>query len=127
LHGDDDVNIDTEITMSVEEFIAYNAAFQGLIGTKTGRKYLYEVGRITSYAGKELTKLTVSTFVTEPAKRAIKSAAAKAAKKAVVRVAPPVATLVTGGIVFNAIGNTRANQQVGHIGYVGALGMGGTL
>ena len=117
------VSIDTKIELSLREFVA----FTFFAGSKTGQKYIYESGKLaTSYAAKQL-QLTGRMFLAEPAKAVAKKTATKAAKAAVVRASPPVTALVVGGIAFNAIGNTRAVQQVGHIGNVGALGMGGTF
>ena len=109
--------------VSIAEIVAWTY----FSGTKTGRTYLYESGKIaTSYAAKQL-QLTGRTFVTQPAKAALKSGTKKAMQTAAVRVAPPLAMLVLGGIAFNAIGNTVAVQKTGHIGNPGVLGMGGTL
>lgn len=116
-------NIDASIEFKISEI----AAWTYFAGTKTGRNYIYESGKIaTSYAAKQL-QLTAKTFVTQPAKAALKSGARKATQAALVRVAPPLAVLVVGGIAFNAIGNTHAVQTTGHIGNPGVLGMGGTL
>lgn len=116
-------NVDATIEFKISEIVAWTY----FAGTKTGRNYIYESGKIaTSYAAKQL-QLTARTFVTQPAKAALKSGARKATQAALVRVAPPVAALVVGGIVFNAIGNTAAVQKTGHIGNPGVLGMGGTL
>jgi len=109
--------------VSIPEIVAWTY----FSGTKTGRTYLYESGKIaTSYAAKQI-QLTARTFVTQPAKTALKSGAKKAMQTAAVRVAPPLAILVIGGIAFNAVGNTAAVQKTGHIGNPGVLGMGGTL
>lgn len=116
-------NIDASIEFKISEI----AAWTYFAGTKTGRNYIYESGKIaTSYAAKQL-QLTAKTFVTQPAKAALKSGARKATQAALVRAAPPLAILVAGGIAFNAIGNTAAVQKTGHIGNPGVLGMGGTL
>lgn len=117
------VNVDTTIELSLGEFVG----FTFFAGSKTGRKYLFESGKLaTSYAAKQL-QLTGRMFLAEPAKSVAKKTAMKAAKTAIVRAAPPVAVLVTGGLIFNAIGNTNAVQKVGVIGNPGVLGMGGTL
>ena len=117
------MNIDTKIELSLQELVA----FTFFAGSKTGQKYLFESGKLaTSYAAKQL-QLTGRTFLVEPTKAVARKAATKAARAAVVRAAPPVAVLVTGAIVFNAIGNTHAVQTVGHMGSPGVLGMGGTL
>lgn len=109
--------------VSIAEIVAWTY----FSGTKTGRTYLYESGKIaTSYAAKQL-QLTGRTFVTQPAKAALKSGAKRVAQAALVRTAPPLAILVVGGLAFNAIGNTAAVQKTGHIGNPGVLGMGGTL
>ena len=114
---------DVEISMSATEFVAYTY----FAGTKSGKKYLYESSKLaSSYAAKQL-RLTGRMFLRDLPLEISKTAVGKAAKSSVVRATPPVAALVVGGIAFNAIGNTRAVQQVGHIGNVGALGMGGTL
>ena len=114
---------DVEINMSATEFVAYTY----FAGTKSGKKYLYESGKLAkSYAAKQM-RLTGRMFLVDLPKEVARTAVGKAAKSSVVRATPPVAALVTGGLIFNAIGNTRAVQQVGHIGNVGALGMGGTL
>jgi len=112
-----------KIEFTIPEFVAYSY----FAGTKTGKKYLYESGKIAkSYAAKQL-QLTGRTFVTQPAKSAIRSGAARAISKSMIRASPPLAMLVLGGIAFNAIGNTAAVQKTGHIGNPGVLGMGGTL
>ncbi len=117
------VDVNTEIKGSIAEF----AAWTYFAGTKTGRNYLFESGKIAkSYAAKQL-RLTARTFVVEPSKRALKSGAKKAIQGSIVRVAPPLAILVVGGMAFNAVGNTAAVQKTGHIGNPGVLGMGGTL
>ena len=109
--------------VSIAEIVAWTY----FSGTKTGRTYLYESGKIaTSYAAQQL-QLTGRTFVTQPVKAALKSGTKKAMQTAAVRVAPPLAMLVLGGVAFNAIGNTAAVQKTGHIGNPGVLGMGGTL
>ena len=114
---------DIKIEFSIPEFVAYTY----FAGTKTGKRYLYESGKIaTSYAAKQL-QLTAQTFVTQPAKAGLRSGAAKAVKSGLVRAAPGIAVLATGAIAFNAIGNTAAVQKTGHIGNPGVLGMGGTL
>lgn len=112
-----------KIEFTIPEFVAYSY----FAGTKTGKKYLFESGKIaTSYAAKQM-QLTARTFVTQPAKSAIRSGAVKAVAKSMIRASPPLAVLVVGGIAFNAIGNTAAVQKTGHIGNPGVLGMGGTL
>ena len=112
-----------EVNMSAAEFAAYTY----FAGTKTGKKYLYESGKLAkSYAGKQL-RLTGRTFLVDLPREAARTAVGKAAQSSFVRATPPLAILITGGLVFNAIGNTHAVQKVGHIGSVGALGMGGTL
>jgi len=117
------VDVNTEISGSVAEF----AAWTYFAGSKTGRRYLYESGKIAkSYAAKQL-QLTARTFIVEPAKVALKSGAKKAIQGTIVRAAPPLAVLVVGGMAFNAVGNTAAVQKTGHIGNPGVLGMGGTL
>jgi hypothetical protein len=117
------MKIDTKIELSVQELIA----FTFFAGSKTGQKYLYESGKLaTSYAAKQLA-LTGRTFVVEPAKAISKKAATRALGSAVVRATPPAATLVTGALIFNAIGNTHAVQQAGHIVPGRVMGMGGTL
>ena len=117
------VDINTEVSFKISEF----AAWTYFAGTKTGRSYLWESGKLAkSYAAQQL-RLTGRTFVVEPGKAAIKSGARKAVQGTLVRAAPPLAVLVVGGIAFNAIGNTAAVQKTGHIGNPGVLGMGGTL
>ena len=114
---------DVEINMSAAEFVAYTY----FAGTKSGKKYLYESGKLAkSYAAKQL-RLTGRSFLIDFPLEISKTAVGKAAKSSVVRAAPPVATLVTGAIVFNAIGNTHAVQKAGHLSSPGVLGMGGTL
>lgn len=117
------VDINTTIEFKITEVVAWTY----FAGTKTGRKYIYESSRIaTSYAAKQL-QLTGRTFITEPAKQVVKSGATRATQTLAVRVAPPLAVLVVGGIAFNAVGNTAAVQKTAHIGNPGVLGMGGTL
>lgn len=117
------VSIDTKIELSLREFVA----FTFFAGSKTGQKYIFESGKLaTSYAAKQL-QLTGRMFLAEPAKAVAKKTATKAAKAAVVRAAPPVAVLVTGGLIFNEIGNTHAVQTAGHVVPGGVMGMGGTL
>lgn len=114
---------DVEINMSAAEFVAYTY----FAGTKSGKKYLYESGKLAkSYAAKQL-RLTGRMFLIDLPKEAARTAVGKAAKSSVVRATPPLAALVVGGLVFNAIGNTHAVQTVGHMGSPGVLGMGGTL
>jgi len=114
---------DVEINMSATEFVAYTY----FAGTKSGKKYLYESGKLAkSYAAQQL-RLTGRMFLVDLPKEAARTAVAKAAKSSVVRATPPVAVLVVGGLIFNAIGNTHAVQTVGHMGSPGVLGMGGTL
>ena len=115
--------LDVDVNMSAAQFAAYTY----FAGTKSGKAYLYESGKLAkSYAAKQL-RLTGRMFLVDLPKEVARTAVGKAAKSSVVRATPPVAVLVTGGLIFNAIGNTHAVQQVGHIGNVGALGMGGTL
>lgn len=117
------MKIDTKIELSLSELVA----FTFFAGSKTGQKYIFDSGKLaTSYAAKQL-QLTGRTFLVEPTKSIARKAATKTAQAALVRAAPPVATLVTGAIVFNAIGNTHAVQTAGHLGSPGVLGMGGTL
>ena len=79
---------DIKIEFSIPEFVAYTY----FAGTKTGKRYLYESGKIaTSYAAKQL-QLTAQTFVTQPAKAGLRSGAAKAVKSGLVRAAPPIVT-----------------------------------
>jgi hypothetical protein len=112
-----------KIEFTIPEFVAYSY----FAGTKTGKKFLFESGKIaTSYAAQQI-QLTGHTFVTQPAKVAFRSGARKAIQSGVIRASPPLAMLVVGGIAFNAIGNTSAVQKTGHIGNPGVLGMGGTL
>ena len=114
---------DVEINMSAAEFVAYTY----FAGTKSGKKYLYESGKLAkSYAAKQL-RLTGRMFLVDLPKEAARTAVGKAAKSSVVRASPPVAALVVGGLIFNAIGNTHAVQTAGHISNPGVMGMGGTL
>ena len=114
---------DIKIQFSIPEFVAYTY----FAGTKTGKRYLYESGKIaTSYAAKQM-QLTARTFIVEPGKTALKSGAKRAIQGAIVRAAPSIAILVVGGMAFNAVGQTAAVQKTGHIGNPGVLGMGGTL
>lgn len=112
-----------KIEFSIPEFVAYTY----FAGTKTGKRYLYESGKIAgSYVAKQM-QLTGRTFVTQPAKAGLRSGASKAVGSGFVRAAPGIAMLTIGAIAFNAIGNTAAVQKTGHIGNPGVLGMGGTL
>lgn len=112
---------DIKIEFEMHEFIAYTY----FAGTKTGKKYLFESGKLaTSYAAQQL-RLTSKMFLAPPvaAGRTVVSAGVRG----LVTSTPTVAALVIGGIAFNAIGNTAAVQKTGHIGNPGVLGMGGTL
>ena len=114
---------DVEINMSAAEFVAYTY----FAGTKSGKKYLYESGKLAkSYAAKQL-RLTGRMFLVDLPREAARTAVGKAAKSSVVRATPSVAVLVTGGIIFNAIGNTTAVQTAGHVVPAGVMGMGGTF
>lgn len=114
---------DVEINMSAGEFVAYTY----FAGTKSGKKYLYESGKLAkSYAAKQL-RLTGRMFLVDLPKEAARSAVGKAAQSSLVRAAPPLGILITGGLIFNAIGQSHAVQTVGHIGSPGVMGMGGTL
>ena len=96
-----------KIEFSIPELVAYTY----FASTKTGKKYLYESGKIaTSYAAKQIS-LTTRTFLTQPVKTGLKSGATKAAKAGVVRATPGIAVLIVGGIAFNAVGNTAAVQR----------------
>lgn len=109
--------------MSATEFVAYTY----FAGTKSGKKYLYESGKLAkSYASKQL-RLTARMFLVDLPKEAARTAVGKAAKSSVVRATPPVATLVVGGLIFNALGNSHAVQTAGHIANPGVMGMGGTF
>lgn len=114
---------DVKVEFTVPELVAYTY----FAGTRTGKKYLFESGKIaTSYAAKQLA-LTARTFGTDPASRAVRSPVTKAVVGSVVRAAPALSTLVVGGAIFNAIGNTHAVQTAGHIMPAGVMGMGGTF
>lgn len=109
------------VEFEIHEFVAYSY----FAGTKTGKKYLFESGKLaTSYAAQQL-RLTSKMFLAPPvaAGRTVVSAGVRG----LVTSTPTLAALVVGGIAFNAIGNTHAVQTAGHIGNPGVLGMGGTL
>jgi len=112
------------VEMGIGAFIGWTY----FVGTKHGKKFVYESGKLAgTYAAKQL-MLTGRSFVTSPAKGALRSRAAVAAGGFVVAKAPRLALLVAGGLAFNAIGHTHANQTAGHIAHPGSvLGMGGTL
>ena len=111
------------VEMGIGAFVGYTY----FATSKTGSKFIRESMKIAgSYAAKQL-QLTGRTFVTQPAKATLRAGATRAAGGFVIAQTPTIATLVIGGIAFNAIGNTAAVQKTGHIGNPGVLGMGGTL
>ena len=108
MYGDDDVNIDTTIELSIQELIA----FTYFASSKKGQKYIYDSSKLAgSYAAKQL-GLTARTFVTEPIKGAAKSALGRGVAAGVVRAAPPLALAVGYGIAVHSLGQTHIGQKM---------------
>ena len=115
--------LNREIEMGLGSFVAYSF----WATTKSGKYVIRGTGKFAAnYAAQQL-KLTGYHFLQLPVQTAAKSSTVRAVAGGVLRSSPALATLVVGGIAFNAIGNTHAVQTAGHIGNPGVLGMGGTL
>lgn len=112
------------VEMGIGAFIGWTY----FVGTKKGKLVVYESGKLAgTYVGRQLLLLG-REFVYSPAKGVLRSRAAVGSGGFVVAKAPRLALLVVGGLAFNAIGHTHANQTAGHIAHPGSvLGMGGTL
>jgi hypothetical protein len=101
------MRIDTKIEMDVKELVA----FTFFAGSKTGQKYLYESGKIAAdYVGKQLA-LTGRTFVTQPAKKALTSTAARRAAVGVVTRVPTLAAATGAAVLVHAYGQTAIGQK----------------
>jgi len=116
--------LNREIEMGIGSFVAYSY----FATTETGKYIIRGTGKFAAnYAAQQL-RLTGYHFIQLPVETARKSSTVRAVAGGVIRSTPALATLVVGGLAFNAIGHTHANQTAGHIHHPGSvLGMGGTL